>query len=57
MDLALTLENLYHEVMLREARTEESKEWECMRHEIMSESIHDTIKYYAERYHEEELER
>ena len=59
MDAAATMENVYHQIMLDKCKSEESREWENMRHEIMSESIKDSCNYYALRNcnKEEELER
>ena len=59
MNTASTLENVYHEIMLRNCINEESAEWENRRHEIMSESIKDSCNYYATRNvnHEDENER
>ena len=50
-DNALSMENVYHEIMMSECKTEESKQWESSRHEIMTESIKDTIDYYAKYYY------
>ena len=49
MDNALTLENVYHQIMLRECKTEESQEWENTRHSLMQEAIKDSCNYYASR--------
>jgi len=61
IDAASTMENVYHQIMLSECKSEESREWENMRHQIMSESIKDSCNYYGLRNckheNEEELER
>ena len=59
MDAASTLEQVFHEIMLRECRNEESQQWENARHEIMAESIMQSCNYYGERRceHENENER
>jgi len=59
MNNAATLENVFHEIMLRECKTEEASQWENVRHEIMTESINDSCNYYAKRNveHESENER
>lgn len=59
MNAAATLENVYHEIMLRECKTEESAEWENARHEIMTGAINDSCNYYAKRNveHDNESER
>jgi len=49
MNVAQSLENIYHEIMLRECKTEEAQQWENSRHEIMTESIRDSCNYYASR--------
>ena len=56
MNAAAALENVFHEIMLRECQNEESKEWENSRHKIMSESITDSCNYYAQRNIEHEYE-
>ena len=56
MDVASTLENLYHEVMLKECKGEEAVQWENARHEIMAESIIESCKYYALRNCHQEFE-
>ena len=50
MDNAISMENVFHEVMLRTAKGEEEKDFENARHEIMSEAIKASCNYYAERY-------
>ena len=55
LDSALTMENVYHEIMLRECKTEESQQWENARHTLMQESIKDTIDYYSKYYFTNEL--
>lgn len=59
MNAAATLENVYHEIMLRECKTEESQQWENARHSIMSESIKESCNYYGKcwGWKDEELER
>jgi hypothetical protein len=59
MDAAATLENVYHEIMLRECKGDEAKDWENARHEIMAEAIRNTSNYYAWRNlnNEQEFER
>jgi len=59
VDNALTLENVYHEIMLRSCNNDESREWENARHDILSEAIIDSCNYYGERRctHEYENER
>lgn len=59
MDVALSLENVYHEIMLRECKTEEAAQWENTRHSIMAESITESCNYYGQRNcaKEEEHER
>lgn len=59
MDAALTLENLYHKIMLDECKGEEERQWENARHSIMAESIKESCNYYAKCYgwKEEERER
>jgi len=49
MDVALRLENLYHEIMLEQCKTEEARQWEVARHQILTESIRDSCNYYAQR--------
>ena len=49
MDAALSLENIYHEILLRGCKGEEEQIWEQMRHQLMQESIKDTCNYYAQR--------
>lgn len=49
MNAAATMENVYHEIMLRECKNEESIQWENARHTIMTESIKDTCNYYGQR--------
>ena len=49
MDIALTMENLYHEIMLRECKGEEEQLWENSRHEIMAKSITESCNYYGSR--------
>ncbi|MBU3186630.1 hypothetical protein [Clostridium estertheticum] len=49
MDAAIALENVFHETMLRECKTEEASQWENARHEIMSESIIESCNYYGQR--------
>lgn len=51
MDVAISMENVFHNMMLRECKSEESKQWETSRHEIMTESIKSTIDYYAKYYY------
>lgn len=57
MDVALSLENVYHEIMLSECKCEEAKQWENARHDLMMESIKDTINYYSKCWRWEEHER
>jgi len=57
MDVALRLETLYHEIMLEQCKTEESRQWEVARHQILTESIRDSCNYYALRNCEHERER
>jgi len=58
MDLALRLEELYHKIMLNECKTEEAIQWENARNEVMTQSIKETIDYYAKFYYvDPELER
>ena len=47
MDVALTMENVYHQIMLRECKGEEEQQWENARHEIMAKSITESCNYYA----------
>jgi len=56
MDVASTMENVFHEVMLRECKTEEDSQWENARHEIMSESIKESCNYYGSRLVKKEYE-
>jgi len=49
MDNALTMENVFHEMMMRTAKGEEEKDWENLRHSIMQESITETCNYYGSR--------
>lgn len=49
MDVALRLEQLYHEIMLERCTNEESTQWENARHNIMSQSIKDSCNYYGQR--------
>jgi len=56
MNNAATLENVFHEIMLRECQSEEASQWENARHKIMSESITDSCNYYAQRNIEHEYE-
>ena len=49
MDNALSLENVYHEILLRGCKGEEEKDWENLRHSIMQESITETCNYYGSR--------
>jgi len=49
MDNALTMENVFHEVMMRECKGEEEKQWETARHEIMAEAIQASCNYYGSR--------
>lgn len=56
MNAASTMENVFHEMMLRECKCEEAKQWENARHEIMSESIKDSCNYYGSRQCEREYE-
>ena len=56
MNNAAALENVFHEIMLRECKDEEASQWENTRHEIMSESINDSCNYYAQRNVEHECE-
>ncbi|HEY5563911.1 MAG TPA: hypothetical protein VIK72_19520 [Clostridiaceae bacterium] len=56
MNAAAALENVYHSIMLNECKTEEAKEWENARHEIMVESIKDSCNYYGSRNCEHEYE-
>jgi len=51
MDVALRLETLYHEIMLEQCKTEEARQWENARHTLMTESIRETIDYYARYYY------
>ena len=57
MDNALVLEGVYHEILMREAKGEEEKTWETLRHEIMAEAIKDSCNYYASRNMTKNLER
>jgi len=57
MDVALRLESLYHEIMLEQCKTEEARQWEVARHNIMAESIRDSCNYYALRNCQKEYER
>ena len=61
MNVAAVLENVFHEAMLAECKTEEATQWENARHEIMAESIRDSCNYYGSRNpkneYEEENER
>ena len=50
MDLANRLEQLYHEIMMRECKTEEAKQWESSRHELMMSAITDSCNYYGRKY-------
>ena len=56
MDVASTLENLYHQIMLEQCKNEESRQWENARHEIMSESIKESCNYYGHRIIQKEYE-
>jgi len=49
MDNALVLEGIYHEILMREAKGEEEKTWEQLRHEIMAEAIQASCNYYGSR--------
>ena len=59
MDNALSLENVFHSAMLEKCKDEESIQWENARHDIMVESIKESIRYYSFRYKlvDKELER
>ena len=59
MDAAVALENVFHEIMLRECKTEEAQQWENARHSLMIEAITDSCNYYGQRrcIHEDESER
>lgn len=58
MDTALSMENVFHKIMLEQCQTEEAKQWEIARHEIMKESIKESCNYYGKcyRYVEHEME-
>ena len=47
----LAMENLYHQIMLEACKDEESQQWENARHEIMAQSIKETIDHYAKFYY------
>ncbi|MGV8982102.1 hypothetical protein [Clostridium sp.] len=57
MDNAQALENVFHEVMLRECKGEEAAQWENTRHSLMSEAIQDSCNYYGQRNCSKEYER
>lgn len=48
---AATLENVYHEIMMRNCKGDEEKDWEQLRHEVMAEAIKDN-----ENKHEQDKE-
>ena len=56
MNNAAALENVYHEIMLRNCKGEEEQQWENARHEIMSASIVESCNYYGSRFVEKEYE-
>ena len=56
MNVAVALENVYHEMMLRECNGEEAQQWENARHELMVESIKESCNYYGLRNCKKEYE-
>lgn len=56
MDNALTLENVYHKIMLAKCKDDETSQWENARHDIMVESITESCNYYGSRRVEHDFE-
>lgn len=56
MDIALRLEDLYHELLLEKCKGEEERQWENARHRVMQESIRDSCNYYGMRNCSKEYE-
>ena len=52
----MSLENVYHEILLRGCKGEEEQQWENLRHEVMSESIKESCNYYGQRNCNQERE-
>ena len=51
MSNASTLENVYHEILMRNCKGDEEKEWEQLRHEVLSQAINEN-----ENKHEQDKE-